>query len=408
MATTTTAKTTKANGPRRNTGEIIKRGRIYYIRYYDGRGRRRLETTKSTKREDAEKQLRKRLSAKDAGVLPEAAIGSLTLKEATDDLIADYKTNARKSVRDVRGKITMHLLPFFGERRRMVSIGTPEIRRFIAERQTAGAKPAEINRELAALRRSFNLALQAGRLITRPHFPMLKERNTRRGFLDRDQIDRICAALEATETANDERKRAGALANVVRFAFATGWRTTSEVLPLEWRHVDWHGRCVRLDAHTTKNDEGRSFPFTADLEKVLTEQLAIHEKLKAAGTICPFVFHRNGERIGYFRTAWKNACKAAGCPGALVHDMRRSAVRTFERAGVPRSVAMSIVGHKTESIYRRYAIVDEAMQREAAARLDAWMAAAPAAPPTATVTALHRGSRLPGPRHGVIRPSDRC
>ena len=62
----------------------------------------------------------------------------------------------------------------------------------------------------------------------------------------------------------------------------------------------------------------------------------------------------------------RNARKVAGCPGALVHDMRRSAVRTFERAGVPRSVVMSIVGHKTESIYRRSAIVDEAMQREAA------------------------------------------
>ena len=179
----------------------------------------------------------------------------------------------------------------------------------------------------------------------------------------------------------------------------TDWPTSriaSEVLPLEWRHVDWHGRCVRLDAHTTKNDEGRVFPFTVDLEKILTEQLGIHEKLTAAGTICPFVFHRNGERIGYFRTAWKNACKAAGCPGALVHDMRRSAVRTFERAGVPRSVAMSIVGHKTESIYRPYAIVDEAMQREAAARLDAWIAVPTAAPSTATVTALRRGSRLRG------------
>lgn len=56
----------------------------------------------------------------------------------------------------------------------------------------------------------------------------------------------------------------------------------------------------------------------------------------------------------------------------IVHDLRRPAVRTFERAGVPRSAAMSMVGHKTESIYRRYAIVDEAMQREAAARLDAF------------------------------------
>ena len=44
--------------------------------------------------------------------------------------------------------------------------------------------------------------------------------------------------------------------------------------------------------------------------------------------------------------------------------------RPFAR-GVARSVAMSIVGHKTESIYRRYAIVDEAMQRETVARIDA-------------------------------------
>jgi hypothetical protein len=38
---------------------------------------------------------------------------------------------------------------------------------------------------------------------------------------------------------------------------------------------------------------------------------------------------------------------------------------------VPRSVAMTMVGHKTESIYRRYAIADEAMLREVADRLAA-------------------------------------
>jgi integrase len=318
--------------------------------------------------------LRKRLSAKDGGVLPEAAIGSLTLScgRRSDRRSLHLALHVAEGLSLVRSRCTCCRSLANAE---MTSVGTPEIRRFIADRQseerddagkitTRAAKPAEINRELAALRRSFNLAVQAGRLITRPHDPMLKERNMRRGFLDRDQIDRICAALEATETATNAKQRASELANVVRFAFVTGWRTTSEVLPLEWRHVDWHGRCVRLDAHTTKNDEGRVFPFTVDLEKILSAQLAIHDQLKMAGTICPFMFHRNGERIGYFRTAWKNACKAAGCPGALVHDMRRSAVRTFERAGVPRSVAMSLVGHKTESIYRRYAIVDEAMQRE--------------------------------------------
>ena len=78
--------------------------------------------------------------------------------------------------------------------------------------------------------------------------------------------------------------------------------------------------------------------FTADLEKILTAQLAIHKQLKAANTICRFVFHRNGERIGYFRTAWKNACKAAGCPGALVHGhapVGRPDIRARRRATPP-------------------------------------------------------------------------
>ena len=47
-------------------------------------------------------------------------------------------------------------------------------------------------------------------------------------------------------------------------------------------------------------------------------------------------------------------------------------MRSLERAGVPRSTAMAMVGHRTESIYRRYAIVDEVMLREGAAKLAAY------------------------------------
>ena len=53
-------------------------------------------------------------------------------------------------------------------------------------------------------------------------------------------------------------------------------------------------------------------------------------------------------------------------PGRILHDFRRTAVRNLERAGVPRSAAMAMVGHKTESIYRRYTMVDVATCVEAA------------------------------------------
>jgi hypothetical protein len=46
-------------------------------------------------------------------------------------------------------------------------------------------------------------------------------------------------------------------------------------------------------------------------------------------------------------------------------------VRNLERAGVPRSVAMKITGHKTEAVYRRYAIVSDADLAAAAEKLTA-------------------------------------
>ncbi len=60
----------------------------------------------------------------------------------------------------------------------------------------------------------------------------------------------------------------------------------------------------------------------------------------------------------------RRARAAAAC------DFRRTAVRNLERAGVPRSAAMAMVGHKTESVYRRYAIVDAGVLKDAAARID--------------------------------------
>lgn len=56
------------------------------------------------------------------------------------------------------------------------------------------------------------------------------------------------------------------------FAFVTGWRINSEVLPLQWRQVDVNAGEVRLDPGTTKNLEGRVFYLTSELKDVLKPQ----------------------------------------------------------------------------------------------------------------------------------------
>ena len=57
--------------------------------------------------------------------------------------------------------------------------------------------------------------------------------------------------------------------------------------------------------------------------------------------------------------------------GLIPHDLRRSAVRHLERAGVSRSVAIQLTAHKTETVYRRYAIVAEQDLRYGVAKLAA-------------------------------------
>jgi integrase-like protein len=99
---------------------------------------------------------------------------------------------------------------------------------------------------------------------------------------------------------------------------------------------------------------------------------ARHEALEKQGILTPLVFCRHrGQRIRSFWKRWTTACKGAGCPGRIPHDFRRTAVCHLNRAGVTETVAMTITGHKTRSVFDRYDITSEEDLAEASRKLQA-------------------------------------
>jgi integrase len=356
-------------------GELRRRGRIWWIRYYRD-GKRHEESSGSSKETDARRLLRLREGDIERGLPVSARVGQLRFEEAAEDLVNDYRTNGKATLKDVERRVHLHLTPFFGGRR-LSTVTTSDIRAYIVERQAAfiyrhnkagryrderrRVSTGEINRELTALKRIFRLAHQAGKLMMVPHIPMLQEHNVRTGFFEREQFEAVRSHMPE------------AVRGVLTFAYYTGWRVDSEVLPLQWRQVDFQAGTVRLDAGTTKNDEGRVFMFheLGELRRTLEEQRARADQLRSAGMLVPWVFHRSGTQIRSFRKAWKEACRLAGCPGRLIHDLRRTAVRNLVRAGVPERVAMQLTGHKTRSVFERYNIVSSTDLVQASRMLNA-------------------------------------
>jgi len=348
----------------KGTGCIFKPkgSSFFWIKYQlpGKRGKYHYESTKSVLKGDAQRLLGERIGDVSRGVTPETA-NKLTIGKALEHVVDKATLDGRRAVADTERRIDLHLLPHFGKDRLMSSITSAEIEDYQTERIKAGAARATVNRDLAALRRAFRLALRRQELSQMPYIGMLPENNARQGFFEQDEFDAVL-----THLPNE-------LQAPLRFAYITGWRLKSEVLKLTVAQVDMREGCVRLEVGTSKTGEGRTFYVTQALRKVLEQQLAAIETLKRKGVICPYVFHRDdGSAIRDFRASWNAACLTAGYEGKLFHDLRRTAVRNLERAGVPRSTAMQMVGHKTLSMYSRYAITDSRMHREGAALLDTW------------------------------------
>jgi integrase len=187
-----------------------------------------------------------------------------------------------------------------------------------------------------------------------PHIEKFSEKdNARQGFFEREEFERIVGFLPDY------------LKDLTRFAYHTGWRK-GEILTLEWRDI--HRDVIRLRPEIAKNKDGRVIILVGELANLIDRRRA--ERVES----CPYVFHRQGRPIKDYSRAWGTARTKAGVPKRLFHDSRRTAARNMDRAGVPRSVAKQIIGHKTDAMYNRYRIVDEQDIREGMTQSENYLA----------------------------------
>ncbi len=159
------------------------------------------------------------------------------------------------------------------------------------------------------------------------------------------------------------------LRNILELAYWTGMRK-GEIKKLTWDKVDMQQRLIRLEAEDTKEGKPKTIPLGKEPFRMLKAiPRALHNN---------HVFLYNGKPITRnFSTGLKTACKAAGITwgrevkgGFVFHDMRHTFVTDTRKAGVSKSVRMSITGHAPKDMDDRYNRVDIQDQHEAIKKLE--------------------------------------
>ncbi len=205
-------------------GTIYKRGKTYWIKYYQN-GKPLFESSKSHLKMVARELLKQREGDISQGKIPGIYFERVTFTELSKDFLRDYEINKRKSLAKAKRSIN-HLKESFADIKAN-RINTIQIDAYIKKRLDEGAANSSINRELAALKRMMNIgARQTPPKVDRvPYIPMLKENNIRTGFFEHDEFLKFRDKLPKY------------LQGFVTFAYTLGWRV-SEITGLEWSQVD--------------------------------------------------------------------------------------------------------------------------------------------------------------------------
>jgi integrase len=349
----------KKRGPR-GAGSVYqnKHTKFWTLQYKGADGKRIHEPAGTTLKGVAQARLRAavaRVNSGGSGYVSDR--NAVKVRDLYESLVAstELRSEGKRSVEGL-GWRWQHLEPVFGDVP-AAKVSFASIEKYQAKRKAEGAANATINRETATLRKMFNLRRKHDKSFVTPHHDPLPENNTRRGFVEDGDFNKLVAAAEDLW-----------LRTFLELAYSYGWRR-AELLNLRVRQVNLRSETISLDVGTTKNGQGREVAMTARVRALLRAAIA---GKKATDYVLTWGRGRsNGKPVRDFRVAWEKLFAAAGVELRTVHDFRRSAAKALRRAGVPESSIMDTGGWITRSMFKRYAIGSASDQRKVVELLEA-------------------------------------
>ncbi len=257
------------------------------------------------------------------------------------ELMERYETEhaaKQASRRAIRGYIR-NLLPVFGH----LTLGEIRPQLIVAYKQKRyadGVAPATINRELAAMKKAFNLAIREWEWCREnpvSRVSMEKEASPRDRWLTHEEEARVLGASPPS------------LRELVLFALHTGMRL-GEILALTWRAVD----LVRNTATVfqSKNGTRRTIPLNQ------TARALLKAKAKVRALHTEHVFQSEAHTPldpNNVRRAFRRAVEQAEIEELHVHDLRHTFATRLVQAGVDLYKVQRLLGHQSPVMTQRYA-----------------------------------------------------
>lgn len=237
----------------------------------------------------------------------------------------------------------------------MADITPKLIVEYKSSRYEAGLKPASINRELATLKKAFNLAVKEWEWCREnpvSRVSMERENNTRDRWLSVEEEGRLLPHCTAW------------LHDLVTFALHTGMRM-DEILELTWRGVDFNRRTVAVVR--SKNGERRTIPINETVLSVLRQKSKV-QSLRTELVFCSHAF--TPMESGHLRRSFRLALSKAKIEDFHFHDLRHTFATRLVQAGVDIYKVQRLLGHKSPIMTQRYAHHSPESLRDGVAILD--------------------------------------